>query len=186
MKKFRCYFFCILSFLLFSPQILSASNSKVDIFIGVLAKRSPEQCLQQWQPLAEYLNKNVTGSNFIIVPLGFKKIDTAVAEKSVDFVLSNPAIYVNLEKKFRVTRIVTMENRLLGAHSSQFGGVLFTKSNRRDIRTVANLKGKDFMAVSPTSFGGWLTSWRYLEKKGIDRSVGGGFRWTGCTRFGVS
>ncbi len=168
MKKFRCCLFGILILLLLMPPYLHASAGKVDVLVGVLAKRSSEQCFQQWQPLADYLNEAIPENNFVIVPLSFGRIDNAVENKSVDFVATNPAIYVALEKKYRVTRIVTMETTLLGVPSSQFGGVLFTRKDRTDIREPADLKGKEFMAVSPTSFGGWLTSWRYLKDQGIN------------------
>ncbi|HIP40326.1 MAG TPA: PAS domain S-box protein [Desulfocapsa sulfexigens] len=167
MRKIRCWLFCVLALLFLVPPHLSASVNKADILVGVLAKRSTEQCLQQWQPLADYLNEAIPENDFIIVPLSFGRIENAVAEKSVDFVATNPAIYVALEKKYRTTRIVTMETMLLGIHRSQFGGVLFTRKDRTDIREPADLKGKKFMAVSPISFGGWLTSWRYLKDQGI-------------------
>jgi two-component system, NtrC family, sensor kinase len=172
MRQFRWYMFFIAILLQVLPQPLSAtgnSNSnKADIFIGVLAKTSPEHCLKQWHPMVNYLNKMIPGKTFIIVPLNFDEIENAVAEKSIDFVAANPATYVNLVKKHSVTRIVTMETMLLGIRSSQFGGVLFTRKDREDIKKAADLKGKKIMAVSPTSFGGWLTSRRYLKKRGID------------------
>lgn len=170
MKKIISVLFGLAALLLFFSSTLSAADSLPDISIGVLAKRSPEQCLNQWQPLADYLNEQIPDNNFIIVPLGFQEIDEAVADRNVEFVASNPAIYVNLEAKYRVTRIATMENMILGSHSSQFGGVIFTRADRKEIRQPADLKGKDFMAVSATSFGGWLTSWRYLKAQNIDPS----------------
>lgn len=167
MKKI-CSLLLFLSVLLHVPLLLPAAENLPDISIGVLAKRSNTQCLKQWQPLADYLNSTISEANFIIVPLDFNEIEEAVAEKSIEFVASNPAIYVNLEEKYRITRIATMENMLLGNRSSKFGGVLFSRSDRKDIRQATDLKGMSFMAVSPTSFGGWLTSWRYLQDQKID------------------
>ncbi len=167
MKKI-CLFFLFLSVLLHVPLLLPAAENLPDISIGVLYKRSPTQCLKQWQPLADYLNSTIKEVNFIIVPFGFQEIEEAVAENSIDFIVSNPAIYVNLEAKYQVTRITTMENMLLGNRSSKFGGVLFSRRDRKDIRDAIDLKGMDFMAVSPTSFGGWITSWRYLQERKID------------------
>ena len=167
MKNTRSFLFVLLS-LLFTATPPYAANNLPDIAIGVLAKRGPDQCLKQWQPLADYLSKTIDGTHFIIVPLDFKEIEEAVAARRVEFVLSNPAIYVSLEAKYRATRIATMETLFLGNYSSTFGGVLFGRSDRKDIRKVEDLKGRDFMAVAPTSFGGWLTSWRYLKERNID------------------
>lgn len=159
--------FC-LSILLYIPMEIPAAENIPDISIGVLAKRSPGQCLKQWQPLADYLNNTFSDNHFIIVPLGFEEIEESVAKGHVDFVVSNPAIYVNLEAKYRISRIATMESILLGNGSSTFGGVLFSRKDRQDIRQVSDFKGKNFMAVAPTSFGGWHTSWRYLKEESIN------------------
>lgn len=164
---FKQMLFLLFIPLLFVPATLQSAQDRLNISIGVLAKRSAEQCLKQWQPLADYMNQTIAGYNFIIVPLGFDEIEKAVANKSVDFTVSNPAIYVAQEAKFKATRIATMHNYTLGAYRKQFAGVIFTRKDRQDIREVSDLKNKSFIAVSPTSFGGWLTSWRYLKEHGI-------------------
>ena len=146
----------------------TSTAEKAIIKIGVLAKRGPERCLQQWSATADYLSGQIPDYKFVIVPLSFKQIHEAVALDDVDFILANPAIYVELEFQYGVNRILTMKNLRNGKAYTLFGGVIFCKADRDDIQTLADLKGKRFMAVEEHSFGGWIMAWRELHRKRID------------------
>ena len=82
--------------------------------IGVLAKRGIAAASERWNPTADYLSATVPGYSFEIVPLDFATIKPAVEARAVDFVLANSAMYVALESKYGVGRIVTMENLVEG------------------------------------------------------------------------
>lgn len=58
---------------------------------------------------------------------------------------------------------MTLKNKSLHGGYTVFGGVIFTKADRQDIETLADLKGKTFMAVDPSSFGGWIVALRELN-----------------------
>ena len=115
----------------------------------------------------DYLNKAIPESRFQLVRLNFEEFPRAVAENRVQFTLSNPAMYVELEHKYGVTRIATLKNKIQGRAYTRFGGVIFTRSDRQDINTAEDLTGKKFMAVNPRSFGGWQVAWRHLLGHGI-------------------
>ena len=51
--------------------------------------------------------------------------------------------------------------------SSLFGGVLFVRSDRGDISSLEDLKGKKIVAVDPKSFGGWITVCREFRRVGV-------------------
>lgn len=155
-----------LLFIHFFSSPLSAAESTVKI--GVLAKRGPQQCLNQWTPTADYLSRSINGCRFAIVPLGFDDVYDAVKTGKVDFVLVNSSFYVELETWYGVNRIATLKNlRSEGAYTV-FGGVIISRADRTDIKKPADLEGKIFMAVDPTSFGGWRAVWRELAEQGID------------------
>ncbi len=138
------------------------------IHIGVLAIGGKEECFQQWRPTAEYLKEKLPDLKVQIVCLDFSEVDGAVRDKHVDFTITNPSMYVNLEYRYGASRISTLKNRSAYGSSTQTGGVIFYKSGRTDIKQAKDLVGKRFMAVAENSFGGWLVTWRYLMEKGID------------------
>jgi len=138
------------------------------IKIGILAKRGPERCLAKWSPTARYLSDKIPNHAFDIVPLDFEHIYDAVAAQEVDFILSNSSFYVELEHFYGANRIATLKNRVLNHTHTTFGGVIFCRRDRKDIRRLEDLKAKTFMAVKETSFGGWRMAWRELLENKID------------------
>lgn len=138
------------------------------IYIGVLANLGKEKCFKQWSPAAAYLKQQLPGSKVQILCLDFDEVDEAVRNKQVDFTITNPSMYVNLEYKYGVSRISTLINKSARKSYTQFGGVIFYRADRTDIKNVEDLKGKRVMAVAENAFDGWQVSWRYLKDRGID------------------
>ncbi|MGB2987643.1 MAG: PhnD/SsuA/transferrin family substrate-binding protein [Phycisphaerae bacterium] len=145
-----------------------AHEAPQPVKIGMLAKRGPERCLEKWGPTGEYLTSQIPGHSFTIVPLDFEEIDPAVERGEVDFILANSSFYVGLEKLYGANRIATLKNRRTAGVYTVFGGVILRRADREDIQDLDDLKGKTFMAVEETSFGGWQMACRELKERGID------------------
>ncbi len=142
-------------------------DQRPEVRIGVLANVGGAKCLELWSPTAAYLSKVIPDHHFVIVPLGFDEIEPAVGRGEVHFVLANPMIYVELEVRHKVMRIATMRTTSMDTTTTVFGGVIFTRADRDDIETIEDLKGKRFMAVDPSSFGGWLAGLEELRRAEI-------------------
>ncbi|MCW8800581.1 MAG: phosphate/phosphite/phosphonate ABC transporter substrate-binding protein, partial [Desulfobacter sp.] len=155
-------------FLVFLLSPLWAQSEPQIVRIGVLSHRGDEATLQAWTPTAAYLEEAIPSRKFQIVPLDFDEVDPMVAEGAVDFVLVNPGIYVNLEVRHRVSRIATLINRRGDVPYKIFGGVVFTRRDHPDIRTLADLAGHTLMAVDKTSLGGFQMAWREMKAQGLD------------------
>ncbi|MBF0345337.1 MAG: PhnD/SsuA/transferrin family substrate-binding protein [Nitrospirae bacterium] len=137
--------------------------------IGVLAHKGKEQCNENWQPTMDYLSSRISGYKFTLIPLTFDDIDNVVKNGLIDFIIANPSIYIEMEVKYYVSRIATMQNlSFLGKGYTVFGGVIFTRADRKDINKLKDLRGKKFMAVDMTSLGGWQMAWGELKRNGID------------------
>lgn len=161
---FRCLCCCLLSGLFF----VKPAGADQLIRIGVLAIRGITQCLENWSPTAKYLTDQIEGYAFVIVPLTHEQIEPAVRDGLVDFVLTNPAGYIELEHDYKVNRIATLKGLHQGKVYSRYGSVIFTRAGNDRIRTLEDMRGKSFMAVSEESLGGWLMVWREFYERGID------------------
>jgi len=53
----------------------------------------------QW---ADYLTARIAHAQFEIVSLGFNDVEPAVAQRQIDFVLLNSAMYVMLEAEYQI------------------------------------------------------------------------------------
>ena len=158
----------LLSVLMLVTALAPGAGHGAPIKIGVLSHRGVDATLTMWSPTADYLSRTLGEFDFEIVPLDFAEVDPAVQFGQVDFLLVNPGIYVNMEVKYRVSRIATLNNLGGGAAHNVFGGVVFTRSDRDDIDSFADLRGKRFMAVDRTSLGGFQMAWREMKEAGVD------------------
>ncbi|MDP3695239.1 MAG: PhnD/SsuA/transferrin family substrate-binding protein, partial [Desulfocapsaceae bacterium] len=148
----------------------AVASELATVKIGVLAKRGEGNAVQIWTPTAEYLSSAITTHSFEIIPLNYTQVEQAVQNRTIDFIITNSAYYVDLEYKFGVSRIATMKNLLNHVPKSQFGGVIFTRSDSKDMNGLHDLSGKSFSAVDQDSFGGWLMALREFQAQGINPS----------------
>jgi len=160
----------LFSILLFSSGIASdlALAENENIQIGLLATRDPEDCREKWTSTAQYLTRMIQGKTFTILPLDYKNIYDAVKNDEIDFILTNPAFYVELEALYKISQIATLKNKVFNKSYTEYSSVVFTIKNREDIQGYKDLKGKTYMAVHKKSFGGWIMAWREFKRAGID------------------
>ncbi len=136
--------------------------------IGVLARDGHAKALEMWQPTADYLTVSVASNTFEIVPLDFPEVFPAVRDKAVDFFIVNSSMFVTAKLRYGAEAAATMVVSRQGVPSMAFGGVILAMAHRNDINTMQDLKGKNFMAVTETSFGGWQAAMKELLDAGID------------------
>ena len=161
MKKRLPVLFALLFFL------CTVTAQAADIKIGVLAKNGPAKALKKWSATGEYLSKKL-GKDVEIVPLGFDKVNPAIEGNEVDFFLINSSMFVTAKVKYGASAIATMINSKQGQALDSFGGVIFTTSYNDSINSIADLKGKSFMAVKKSSFGGWQMAYKTIKDAGVD------------------
>jgi len=142
--------------------------SSIAVTVGVLAIRGDEACIQMWTPTIRYLTEQIVGHTFYLVPLDLGEMSGALEQRKVDFVLTNPGNYVELERRFGVTRLATLRNLRHGKPYTLFGAVIFVRADRDDIHTISDLKNRSFGAVDKAAFGGFQMAWRELRDAGVD------------------
>ncbi|MEW8562801.1 MAG: PhnD/SsuA/transferrin family substrate-binding protein [Candidatus Thiodiazotropha sp.] len=154
--------------LLLSLNVAPLQAESEVVRIGVLSHRGDKATLRAWSPTAHFLTYHIPTHKFVIQPLKFDEVNPAVEQGKIDFVLVNPGIYVNLEVKYRVSRIATLYNRRNDVPYKIFGGVIFTRKDHPEINTLEDLRGHTMMAVDATSLGGFQMAMREMVEKGID------------------
>ena len=157
-------------FVLFPGSVFAERNSDhpVSVKIGVLADEGEKTCQKMWQPTMEYLTETMPGYAFELVPLGYNKFEKEVAQETVDFVICNPAMYVNYEVRYGATRLLTLRERFGNETVTRYGGVIFSRKDRPGMKKLAHLKGKKLAAADMDSFGGWFAPLYEFKEQGID------------------
>lgn len=152
------------------PQARADLSQGRELKIGVLAKRGHELALKRWSATANYLNNKLPKHHFRVVPLDFNHVQLAVMSGEIDFLITNSSYYVSLELVYDLKPIATLKNLHRNATQQRFGGVIFTLADRNEINTLADVRGKTFVAVDEESLGGWLAAWREFYEQKISPS----------------
>jgi signal transduction histidine kinase/DNA-binding response OmpR family regulator/HPt (histidine-containing phosphotransfer) domain-containing protein len=147
---------------------VQSSDGSPNVYVGVLAKRGPQRCLQKWGDTAQYLSDQIPGRQFVVIPLNFDQIIGAVQRREVDFILANSSFYATLEYMRLGTRIATLKTLRHSQAFTEFGSVVFCRRSQAGIATPEDLPGRRVVAVEPNSFGGWQMARRELLEHGID------------------
>jgi len=171
----------IYSFSLISSRLLLCMNillvvivtpvqaeSLKQVTIGVLAHRGIEKATKMWLPTVRYLESEIESYKFDLRLLTLKEMTKAVKNDELDFILTNTGHYVNLEALYGITRVATLKNMRQGKPYTEFGAVVFVRSDRDDIKKLSDLENKSFAAVSKKAFGGFQMAWRELKHAGVD------------------
>ncbi len=143
-----------------------AFSAQAIIKIGVLAKRGAPKAMKKWSATASYLSEKL-GDKVVIVPLKFTAIEPMVKNSKIDFLLANSAFYVGMEKEYQAKAIATLINSRQGKALKTFGGVILTTKDS-PINSLKDIKGKKFMLVKFSSFGGGHMAWRLFLDNGIN------------------
>jgi phosphate/phosphite/phosphonate ABC transporter binding protein len=147
----------------------AAAAASADTYrIGVLAKNGPVKAMKMWKSMGDYLSAKIPDKTFEIVPLGFDEVNPAVESGKVDFFLVNSSMFITTKVRYGTSAIATMVNSRQGQPLKQFGGVMITLAENDGINSIADLKGKQFMAVKESSFGGWQMAYKEMLDAGLD------------------
>ena len=154
------------AFLLFSANGSFAEEKEVRI--GVLAMWGEKISRTMWQPTINYLKKTIPANHFVLKPLKLGEAANAVKNHSIDFIITNPGNYVDLEARFGISRLATLKTKRQNKTSNQFAAVIFSRKERDDIQSLEDLRNKSFMGVKKKAFGGFQMAWLELKNIGID------------------
>ncbi len=142
------------------------AGAQAEMKIGVLAKRGAPKAMQKWGATGAYLTGKL-GEKVTIIPLKFTAIEPMVKGGKIDYLLANSAFYVEMEKKYGVASVATLINSRGGKALKEFGGVVLVRKDS-PVQSLADIKGKKFMLVKYSSFGGGHMAWRLFLDNGID------------------
>lgn len=163
------YFLSFLFLTLCAPTFQSlAENNNQLVKIGVLAHRGHDEALKRWSLTADYLSQSIQGYDIIIEPKSLKSMKQAVEDNLVDFILTNPGNYVDIEANYGATRIATLKVKQRDRSFTLFSAVIFTRYDNHDINELKDLKDRSFMAVNPKAFGGFQMAWLELMQVDIN------------------
>ncbi|HGN1705415.1 TPA: tetrathionate respiration histidine kinase TtrS [Providencia rettgeri] len=158
------YHILLIMLLMWSLPAISAQWT-----IGVLALRGPTTTQSHWQPLIETLNDSIPDERFTLLPLNLDEMREAIANQKIDFLLTNPAQFIQLDNRYHLRWLLSLRSDVEPNSTTRnvIGSLILVRKDS-DISEVKNLIGKKVGAISPDAFGGYLLGYKILRDMGYD------------------
>jgi len=130
----------------FRPQLPAITYS-------YLPQYSHTESFQRHNRLVEYLSEQTELPMRQVFPDTFDNYITMFGQGKIDISFSNPFIYVKLASRYgarAMARIVETDGR------AEFRGQIIARSDNQEIQSIEDCRGKSWVAVDPSSAGGYL------------------------------
>lgn len=132
---------------------IAAKPPQPAITYAYLPQYSHTESFQRHQQLVEYLAEETGLSIRQVFPDTFAHHISMFGQGKIDISFSNPFVYVNLANRYgarAMARIVEEDGR------AEFRGQIIARRDNEAIRSVEDCRGKSWVAVDPSSAGGYL------------------------------
>ncbi len=129
-----------------------------------LPQYSHTESFQRHHRLVEYLAEQTGLSIRQVFPDTFDDHIHMFGQGKIDISYSNPFVYVKLANRFgarAMTRIIEEDGR------AEFRGQIIARKDNREIKDISDCRGKSWVAVDPSSAGGYLFPLGHFVDHGI-------------------
>lgn len=134
--------------------------------IGVLAFMGEEIAAEAWQPVLTHLGQHLPEQAFELLPLDHQGLLELAGRGALDFIITNPGHYVELEAALGASRILTLDSGRWPPGRA-IGSAVVVPRETGDLNRLEDLRGKRVALVSREGFGGYQLLWRELQTLGI-------------------
>ena len=141
---------CMLSLCLPQPAAAQA-----EIRIGVLDFLGAEATVDEWSPLLHHLERSLPGHPLSLLQLDHARMRAAVIAGELDFVITNPGHYVELEAELGASRILTLDGGGGRSPERALGSAVIVRAERAELGTLKDLRGQRVAIVGREGFGGF-------------------------------
>lgn len=153
-----------------APQ---AATPAREVRIGVLAFMRDESMAMDWRPLLQHLQDTLPAYRFSLQYFDHNGLNQAVESGSIDFLITNPGQYVELESRYGITRLLTLDSGMQegGASGAAFGSTVIALRSRADLQQLQDLRNQRLAVVGQEAFAGYQILWGEMARIGMDPAV---------------
>lgn len=174
------------------PGVAGATEAPTGapVRLGVLSVVDDGETQRTWQPLLQALAAQLPARRWTMQAYDLPGLAQAVADRRIDFVVTNPGQYVVLEARHGVTRIATQAGSEGAGHEDPahaVGSAVIMRANTAAPAGWDGLRGRRVAAVSEQAFGGYQVAAALWLGEGVDAEAGDVQRvFTGSPMFRVA
>uniref|UniRef100_UPI00257B93E9 sensor histidine kinase n=1 Tax=Thauera sp. TaxID=1905334 RepID=UPI00257B93E9 len=156
-----------LGLLLVAASPPATARAPGEIRIGVLDFLGSEATVGEWSPLLHHIEAALPGQTVRLEQLDHAGMRAAAAAGELDFIVTNPGHYVELEAELGASRILTLDAGHGRTPARALGSAVVVRADRSDLQSLIELRGKRVAAVGREGFGGFQLIWGVLADIGV-------------------
>ncbi|MFY0597948.1 MAG: PhnD/SsuA/transferrin family substrate-binding protein [Cognatishimia sp.] len=139
--------------------------------VGVLSTEGATRALEAWRPTVEYLNREAlfvdSPYRFVVRPYSHATLMQAIQDSTVDFALTNPAMFVTAEVESGARAVLSQARFWEGRTYNEVGALVFARADS-PVRQINQLRGGSVMAVAASDFSGWWLAEQEFRRRRLD------------------
>lgn len=144
-----------------------AADPAQQLRIGVLAFLGSDTAVEEWSPVVRRLQATLPKHTPTLVHLDHAGLRDAARRGELDFIITNPGHYIELEAALGANRILTLDAGAARAPERALGAAVIVPLASR-LHTLEALRGHRLAIVGHSGFGGYQVVWGALDALGID------------------
>jgi hypothetical protein len=138
-----------------------------EIRIGILDRDTGSGAEKKWAPTVRYLEEELPGYKVSMLMLEPRDIRRDELDEYLDLLIIDPAGYVLTAMRRQLIPLATMVQVRMGVGLVENGGVIFTRSDNRSLKSIDHLVGKSFLTTRKDDFFAWQTVYRELVSRRV-------------------
>jgi len=163
----------VLLLALFSTLFIALSADEKPVSVGMIPDAGATQVsIQEKGPLKDYLAKHMGREVNLVIPTNYNATVEALGNGSLDFAYLGALTYVKAQRQYAVIPLVQRTS------DQQFHSLFITGADS-SIKTLQDLKGKQFAFGDINSTSGHLIPFLELKQAGINVDADLKFRYSG-------
>ena len=135
--------------------------------IGVLAFLGSDAAVEEWSPVIARLRTALPDYTPTLHHLDHDGLRDAAQRGELDFIITNPGHYIELEASLGASRILTLDAGGGRAPERALGSAVIVPRTSA-LQTLDDLRGRRLAIVGRGGFGGFQLVWGELAARGID------------------
>ncbi len=140
------------------------ATASAEIRFGMLPRLSAMELHAMFNPLAEYLTKEIGEKVTLVIPKDFETFKEGVRAGQMDIAFANSLVYVQLKRDLNLEPLALSSEPKSG---TRFRGIIIVRKDS-GITKLQDLKGKKLSFVDKDSAGGYIFQLLLLTKAGLD------------------
>jgi PAS domain S-box-containing protein len=114
--------------------------------------------------VVDHLNEALPAYTFVLQDMNREELVRAASERTLDFAVMDPAVYLDLEARFGAERLALLRYRMADRLYDEMGGVLLVPADAPEDAGVEALQGGKLAVANEYGLGTWYACVRELSE----------------------